>query len=30
MLVLNISIFNESDGWQRIFNPLKVHEYSVR
>ena len=26
MLVLNLSIFNSTDGWNRIFNPLKVHE----
>ena len=26
MLVLNMSIFNFADGWDRIFNPLKVHE----
>jgi len=26
MLVLNMSIFNFADGWDRIFNPLKAHE----
>ena len=26
MLVLNMSIFNFADGWNRTFNPLKVHE----
>jgi hypothetical protein len=26
MLVLNMSIFNFGDGWNRTFNPLKVHE----
>jgi hypothetical protein len=26
MLVLNMSIFNSTDGWNRISNPLKVHE----
>jgi len=30
MLVLNMSIFNFSDGWERIFNPLKVHEHGTR
>jgi hypothetical protein len=26
MLVLNMSIFNLSRGWERVFNPLKTHE----
>jgi len=26
MLVLNMSIFNFTDGWSRVFNPLKTHE----
>jgi hypothetical protein len=26
MLVLNMSIFNSDDGWDRTFNPIKVHE----
>jgi hypothetical protein len=26
MLVLNMSIFNYSPGWERVFNPLKTHE----
>jgi hypothetical protein len=26
MLVLNMSIFNFDDGWNRTFNPRKVHE----
>jgi hypothetical protein len=26
MLVLNMSIFNVADGWNRIFNPVKAHE----
>jgi hypothetical protein len=26
MLVLNMSIFNFADGWDRTFNPVKVHE----
>ena len=26
MLVLNMAIFNFDDGWNRTFNPLKVHE----
>ena len=26
MLVLNMSVFNSEDGWNRVFNPLKVHE----
>jgi len=30
MLVLNMSIFNFSDGWERIFNPLKTHEHGTR
>ena len=30
MLVLNMSIFNFSDGWERIFNPFKVHEHGTR
>ncbi len=25
MLVLNMSIFNAADGWNRTFNPLKIH-----
>ena len=30
MLVLNMSIFNLSNGWDRIFNPLKAHENGTR
>jgi len=30
MLVLNMSVFNFSDGWERIFNPLKTHEHGTR
>jgi hypothetical protein len=26
MLVLNMSIFNFADGWNRTFNPLRGHE----
>jgi hypothetical protein len=26
LLVLNMSIFNLDDGWNRTFNPLKIHE----
>lgn len=26
MLVLNISIFNSTDGWNRVFNPVPRHE----
>ncbi len=26
MLVLNMSIFNLADGWNRTFNQLKIHE----
>jgi hypothetical protein len=26
MLVLNVSIFNFADGWNRTFNQLKIHE----
>jgi hypothetical protein len=26
LLVLNMSIFNFDNGWNRTFNPLKVHE----
>jgi hypothetical protein len=26
MLALNMSIFNYSPGWERVFNPLKTHE----
>jgi hypothetical protein len=26
MLVFNISMFNFGDGWNQIFNRLKVHE----
>ena len=26
MLVLNMSIFNFADGWNRTFNQLKIHE----
>jgi hypothetical protein len=26
MLVFNMSIFNFAGGWNRTFNPLKVHE----
>jgi hypothetical protein len=30
MLVFNMSIFNSADGWNRIFNPLKVYENGTR
>jgi hypothetical protein len=30
MLVLNMSIFNSTDGWDRIFNPFKAHENGAR
>jgi hypothetical protein len=30
MLVLNMSIFNVDNGWDRIFNPLKAHENGTR
>ena len=30
MLVLNMSIFNFDNGWDRIFNPLKAHENGTR
>jgi len=30
MLVLNMSIFNLSNGWDRVFNPLKGHENGTR
>ena len=30
MLVLNMSIFNLADGWNRTFNPLKAHEDGTR
>jgi hypothetical protein len=30
MLVLNMSIFNSADGWDRIFNPLKANQYGTR
>ena len=26
MLVLNMSIFNFADGWNRTFNQLKIHQ----
>jgi hypothetical protein len=26
LLVLNMSIFNLADGWNRTFNPVKAHE----
>jgi hypothetical protein len=26
MLVLNMSVFNADDGWNRIFNPVKARE----
>jgi hypothetical protein len=26
MLVLNMSIFNVGNGWDRTFNQLKIHE----
>jgi hypothetical protein len=26
MLVLNMSIFNDDNGWRRLFDPIKVHE----
>ena len=26
MLVLNMSMFNFANGWDRIFNPLKAHQ----
>jgi hypothetical protein len=29
MLVLNMSIFNFADGWDRIFNPLKTRERGI-
>jgi hypothetical protein len=29
MLVLNMSIFNYSPGWERVFNPLKIYERGV-
>jgi hypothetical protein len=29
MLVLNMSIFNYTDGWNRTFNPLKTHERGI-
>jgi len=25
-----MSVFNLSDGWERIFNPFKVHEHGTR
>jgi len=30
MLVLNMSIFNFADGWNRTFNQLKIHENGTR
>jgi len=30
MLVLNMSIFNVNNGWDRVFNPLKTHENGTR
>jgi len=30
MLVLNMSIFNVGNGWDRTFNPLKAHENGTR
>ena len=30
MLVLNMSIFNLGNGWDRTFNPLKAHENGTR
>jgi len=30
LLVLNMSIFNVSNGWDRTFNPLKAHENGTR
>jgi len=30
MLVLNMSIFNRGNSWDRIFNPLKAHENETR
>ena len=30
MLVLNMSIFNVGNGWDRIFNPLKAYENGTR
>jgi hypothetical protein len=26
LLVFNMSIFNAEDGWNRVFNPMKIHE----
>jgi len=30
MLVLNMSVFNFTNGWSRTFNPLKAHENAFR
>jgi hypothetical protein len=30
MLVLNMSVFNFTNGWSRTFNPLKAHENGAR
>jgi hypothetical protein len=29
MLVLNMASFNFSDGWNRMFNPMKVHQNGI-
>jgi hypothetical protein len=29
MLVLNMAMFNFSDGWNRMFNPMKVHQNGI-
>lgn len=28
MLVLNMTDFNFADSWDRVFNPLRAHQYS--
>jgi hypothetical protein len=30
LLVFNMAIFNVEDGWNRIFNQLKIHENGTR
>ena len=30
MLVLNMSIFNLNNGWDRVFNPLKTYQNEAR
>jgi hypothetical protein len=30
MLVLNMSVFNSEDGWNRVFNEAKIHENDSR